>query len=190
MIYWWVYYCFLKWNIVNRRLGSLPLSENGVLPIHVPEHSHSHLLNGDADQNKGTSRLKRRLAIEEGMAGISYPVIHRCPHKVLRSPILPALYQPWTTVAKELTQPGEVPQHVKVVGFERLPSELIQYVYRIDWYRHSVCYLLHLEKRIRAFTTGVPGQLLTALHWWILVPQNCYLWTLQVESSCRDISKT
>ena len=75
MIYWWVYYCFLKWNIVNRRLGSLPLLENGVLPIHVPEHSHSHLLNGDADQNKGTSRLKRSLAIEEGMAGISYPVI-------------------------------------------------------------------------------------------------------------------
>ena len=75
MIYWWVYYCFLKWNIVNRRLGSLPLSENGVLPIHVPEHSHSHLLNGDADQNKGTSRLNRSLAIEEGMDGISYPII-------------------------------------------------------------------------------------------------------------------
>ena len=116
--------------------------------------------------------------------------LHRCPHKVLRSPILPALYQPWTTVVKDLTQPGEVPQHVKVVGFERLPSELIQYVYRIDWYRHSAGYLLHLERRIRAFTTGVPGQLLTTLHWWILVPHNCSLWTLQVKSSCRDISKT
>ena len=104
----------------------------------------------------------------------SHNTLQRCPHKVLRSPILPALYQPWTTVAKELTQPGEVPQHVKVVGFERLPSELIQYVYRIDWYRHSVGYLLHLERRIRAFTTGVPGQLLTTSHWWILVPQNCY----------------
>merc|ERR1719192_1737916 len=47
--------------------------------------------------------------------------------RVLRSPILPALYQPWTTVAKELTQPGEVPQHVKdrlVSALGRLPSTL------------------------------------------------------------------
>merc|ERR1719454_1491528 len=47
--------------------------------------------------------------------------------RVLRSPILPALHQPWTTVAKELTQPGEVPQHVKdrlVSALGMLPSTL------------------------------------------------------------------
>ena len=191
VIYWWFYVCFLKWNIVNRRLGSLPLSENGVLPIHVPEHSHSHLLNGDADQNKGTSRLKRSLAIEEGMAGISYPIIlyiaaltrcwdpPYCLHFISHGPQL-------SKNSHSLVRCPSMSRWLDLRG----SSNLIQYVYRIDWYRHSVGYLLHLERRIRAFTTGVPGQLLTALHWWILVPQNCYLWTLQVKSSCRDISKT
>ena len=61
------------------------------------------------------------------MAFLAHNTLHRCPHKVLRSPILPALYQPWITVAKELTQPGEVPQHVKdrlVLALGMLPSTL------------------------------------------------------------------
>ena len=39
-------------------------------------------------------------------------------YKVRRDPILPALYLPWTTTAKELTQSGKVPQHVKVCNIQ------------------------------------------------------------------------